>query len=346
MVFFSILLGFVMMLIWPPIQSTLTSMANVIASDATNPAYVGLYGMLERLLIPTGLHHIWYAPFLWTSLGGTATVGDAVVNGEQYIFLAQIAEGVEVTAGRFMSGKFPIIMFGLLGAALAMYRQADPHKRPVVRGLLIAAAGTAFLTGITEPIEFTFLFVAPILYVIHSVLKGISFALMYALDTHIGWAGGSGLIDYILVNVLPGTPRWWMNVVVGIGFFIVYYSIFTFAIKKWNLATPGRGGQEAKLFTRKDYNDKKSGQSVIQTTALAIEEALGGRENIRDIDACFTRLRVEVSDVSQINEDELKALGAAGVVKVKNNIQAIFGGRSDLYKNELLRIHKEMDEAN
>ncbi|WP_214816573.1 PTS transporter subunit EIIC [Exiguobacterium sp. s59] len=346
MVFFSIVLGFVMMLIWPPIQSALTSMANVIASDATNPAYVGLYGMLERLLIPTGLHHIWYAPFLWTSLGGTATVGDAVVNGDQYIFLAQIAEGVEVTAGRFMSGKFPIIMFGLLGAALAMYRQADPDKRPVVRGLLIAAAGTAFLTGITEPIEFTFLFVAPILYVIHSVLTGISFALMYALDTHIGWAGGSGLIDYVLVNVLPGTPRWWMNIVVGIGFFVVYYSIFTFAIKKWNLATPGRGGQEAKLFTRKDYNDKKSSQSAIQTTALAIEKALGGRENIRDIDACFTRLRVEVSDVSQIDEDELKALGAAGVVKVKNNIQAIFGGRSDLYKNELLRIHKEMDEAN
>lgn len=151
----------------------------------------------------------------------TATVGDAVVNGDQYIFLAQIAEGVEVTAGRFMSGKFPIIMFGLLGAALAMYRQADPDKRPVVRGLLIAAAGTAFLTGITETIEFTFLFVAPVLYVIHSVLTGISFALMYALDTHIGWAGGSGSIDYILVNVLPGTPRWWMNIVVGIGFTMV-----------------------------------------------------------------------------------------------------------------------------
>lgn len=147
MVFFSILLGFFMMLIWPPIQTGLTAIANVIASDATNPAYVGLYGMLERLLIPTGLHHIWYAPFLWTSLGGTATVGGSIVSGDQYIFLAQIAEGVDVTAGRFMAGKFPIVMFGLLGAAFAMYRQADPDKRPVVRGLLLAAAGTAFLTG-------------------------------------------------------------------------------------------------------------------------------------------------------------------------------------------------------
>lgn len=265
MVFFSILLGFFMMLIWPPIQTGLTAMANVIASDATNPAYVGLYGMLERLLIPTGLHHIWYAPFL---------------------------------------------------------------------------------TGITEPIEFTFLFIAPLLYVVHSVLTGVSFALIYALDAHIGWAGGSGLIDYVLVNVLPGTPRWWMNLVVGAGFFFVYYGIFTFAIKKWNLATPGRGGQETKLFTRKDYNEKKSGKTSIQTTALAIQEALGGRDNIIDIDACFTRLRVELKDVSQIDEDELKALGAAGVVKVKNNIQAIFGGRSDLYKNELLKLHKEMDQAN
>lgn len=346
MVFFSILLGFFMMLIWPPIQTGLTAMANVIASDATNPAYVGLYGMLERLLIPTGLHHIWYAPFLWTSLGGTATVGGSIVSGDQYIFLAQIAEGVDVTAGRFMAGKFPIVMFGLLGAAFAMYRQADPDKRPVVRGLLLAAAGTAFLTGITEPIEFTFLFIAPLLYVVHSVLIGVSFALMYALDAHIGWAGGSGLIDYVLVNVLPGTPGWWMNLVVGTGFFFVYYGIFTFAIKKWNLATPGRGGQETKLFTRKDYNEKKSGKTSIQTTALAIQEALGGRDNIIDIDACFTRLRVELKDVSQIDEDELKALGAAGVVKVKNNIQAIFGGRSDLYKNELLKLHKEMDQAN
>ncbi|MDX5323968.1 MAG: glucose PTS transporter subunit EIIB [Exiguobacterium sp.] len=244
------------------------------------------------------------------------------------------------------AGKFPIVMFGLLGAAFAMYRQADPDKRPVVRGLLLAAAGTAFLTGITEPIEFTFLFIAPLLYVVHSILTGVSFALMYALDAHIGWAGGSGLIDYVLVNVLPGTPRWWMNLVVGAGFFIVYYGIFTFAIKKWNLATPGRGGQETKLFTRKDYNEKKAGKTSIQTTALAIQEALGGRDNIVDIDACFTRLRVELKDVSQIDEDELKALGAAGVVKVKNNIQAIFGGRSDLYKNELLKLHKEMDQAN
>jgi len=340
MVFVSILLGFVFMVIWPPIQTVINSIADFIASDTTNPIYIGLYGFLERILIPTGLHHIWYAPFLWTGLGGTVNVAGEMVSGDQYIFLAQIAAGTEVTAGRFMAGKFPIIMFGLLGAAYAMYRQADPDKKKVVKGLLIAASGTAFLTGITEPIEFTFLFVAPLLFVVHSILAGVSFALMYMLDSHLGWAGGSGLIDYILVNVLPGVPNWWMNLVVGAVFFVVYYLIFSFAIKKWNIQTPGRGGQNVKLYTRKDYNEKKnaSKQDETQEVAAQILEGLGGKENIKHVDACFTRLRVEVKNVEAVNEDFLKSLGAAGVVKVKNNIQAIFGGKSDLYKTHLNRI--------
>lgn len=340
MVFASIGLAFAMMLIWPPIQGVINKTAEIIASDATNPIYIGLYGALERLLIPTGLHHIWYAPFLWTGLGGTAEVAGKIVSGDQYLFLAQIAAGVEVTAGRFMAGKFPIIMFGLLGAALAMYKRADADKKPIVKGMLIAAAGTAFLTGITEPIEFTFLFVAPLLYVLHAILTGISFAAAYILDVHLGWAGGSGLIDFILVNVLPGTPRWWMNFVLGAAFFAIYYFTFSFAINKWNIATPGRGGQEAKLFTRNDYNAKKKGKSGSKAErnkelALHIITALGGPQNIVQADACFTRLRVEVKEIKQVKEDDLKALGAAGVVKIKNNIQAIFGGNSDLYKNEI-----------
>lgn len=347
MVFSSIFLALAMMVVWPPIQGGINAVANVIANGSTNPLYIGLYGFLERALIPTGLHHIWYAPFLWTSLGGTAEVAGSTVSGDQYIFLAQIAEGVEVTAGRFMAGKFPVIMFGLLGAALAMYRRADKKNQPVVKGMLIAAAGTAFLTGITEPIEFTFLFVAPLLFVFHAFLAGISFAAMYMLDVHLGWAGGSGLIDFILVNALPGTQNWWMNLVAGAVFFVIYYFSFSFAIKKWDLATPGRGGQENKLYTRKDFNEQKKGGKSNQTkeTAAEIMTALGGESNLKHVDACFTRLRVEVSEVSQIDEDRLKELGAAGVVKVDQNIQAIFGGRSDLYKNEINRILKDSNAS-
>jgi PTS system D-glucosamine-specific IIC component len=345
MVFSSIILGFILMVIWPPIQNVIDFLAGIIASDTTNPLYIGLYGFLERLLIPTGLHHIWYAPFLWTSLGGSVEISGQMVSGDQYIFLKQIAEGMNVTAGRFMAGKFPIIMFGLLGAALAMYKQADKDKRPVVKGMLIAASGTAFLTGITEPIEFTFLFVAPALYLFHSIITGISFTLCYILDVHLGWAGGSGLIDYILVNVFPGTPNWWMNIVLGVGFFTVYYFSFSYAIKKWNLATPGRGGQEAKLYRRSDYNEKKNKKGKDNhKLALDIIEALGGKNNIKHVDACFTRLRVEVINKETIDEDKLKALGAAGVVKVKNNIQAIFGGHSTLYKDEINKILKSTQE--
>ncbi|WP_026689062.1 PTS transporter subunit EIIC [Alteribacter aurantiacus] len=347
MVFMSILLAFVVMLVWPPIQTGINAVANVIATDATNPAYIGLYGFLERVLIPTGLHHIWYAPFLWTQLGGTAQVAGQMVSGDQYIFLAQIAAGEEVTAGRFMAGKYPIVMFGLLGAAFAMYRQADKKNRPVVKGMLIAAAGTAFLTGITEPIEFTFLFVAPLLFVIHAVITGFSFAIAYMLNVQLGWAGGSGLIDYILVNALPGTPNWWMNLVLGAIFFVIYYVVFSFAINKWNLATPGRAGQEAKLYTRKDYNEKKETENKpvakkdqYRETAKEILVALGGKENLENVDACFTRLRVTVVDPGEIDEDQLKALGAAGVMKYNKNIQAVFGGKSDLYKNEINDIIK------
>ncbi|PFG11950.1 PTS transporter subunit EIIC [Bacillus sp. es.036] len=343
MVFSSIFLAMAMMVVWPPIQTGINAVANVIANGSTNPLYIGLYGFLERVLIPTGLHHIWYAPFLWTSLGGTTEVAGSMVSGDQYIFLAQIAEGVDVTAGRFMAGKFPVIMFGLVGAALAMYRQADKNNRPVVKGMLIAAAGTAFLTGITEPIEFTFLFVAPVLFFVHAILAGISFAVTYMLDVHLGWAGGSGLIDFVLVNAIPGTNNWWMNLVLGAVFFFIYYFTFSFAIKKWDLVTPGRGGQENKLFTRKDYNKKNPGKGKNKELALEIMEALGGENNLKHVDACFTRLRVEVAEVKAIDENRLKELGAAGVVKVDQNIQAIFGGRSDLYKNE---INKIMQESN
>ncbi len=339
MVFASIILSFAVIIVWPPIQAGLTGMANIIAGEAANPIYMGLFGFLERVLIPTGLHHIWNTPFLWTELGGTAIVAGQTVTGDQAIFLSQIAAGETVTAGRFMAGKFPVIMFGLLGAALAMYRLADKDKQKVVKGMLVAAAGTAFLTGITEPIEFTFLFVAPLLFVFHAFLAGISFAVTYMLGVHLGWAGGSGLIDFILVNALPGTPNWWMNIVLGIGFFFIYYYSFSFAIKKWNIATPGRGGQEAKLFTRKDYNAKKQGTGS-KDVAVAIIEALGGEANITHVDACITRLRVTVNDVSVVDDDRLKELGAAGVIKVKNNIQAVFGGKADLYKHEINDILK------
>lgn len=340
--FLSIFLGISLIFVWPPIQSGLTFLANIIASESTNPLLIGIYGFLNRFLIPTGLHHIWYGPFFWTPLGGTAEIAGQVVNGDQYIFLKQIAEGVEVTAGRFMAGDFAP-MFGLAGSALAMYKMADLKNRPKIKGMFIAAAGTAILTGITEPIEFTFLFISPLLWVFHSLATALCAMLTFMFNIHLGFAGGSGLIDYLLVNALPNTPNWWLNIPLSIAMFILYYYVFTFAIKKWDLATPGRGGQENKLFTKKDYLDSKEtstdSSSTPQSDGLSIEENiifyLGGDDNILDIDACFTRLRLDLGDVALMNEDGLKELGAAGVVKRGNSVQVVFGGKADNYKNRI-----------
>ena len=245
------------------------------------------------------------------------------------------------------------MMFGLPGAALAMYKCAKPSKKVLVGSLLFSAAGTAALTGITEPIEFTFLFVAPWLFAIHAVFAGLSFMLMDLFNVFIGMTFSGGLIDYALFGLLPAgagvATNWFYVLIVGVVYFALYYFIFSFIIKKFNLKTPGRedDDEETKLFSKADFQEKsgqagtkvaKSGNDELREIAPLVLEALGGSDNIENLDACITRLRVEVKDATKVDKNELKRLGAAGVLEVSGGVQAIFGGKSDTLKNYIKEI--------
>ena len=340
---FYILVGVLMYFVWPLVQTGIHALGGLV----TRSGYAGtwIYGIIERALIPFGLHHVFYLPFWQTGLGGTMMIDGVRVAGAQNIFFAQLASPettrFSVEACRFMSGKFPFMMFGLPGAALAMYQCARHDKRRVAGGLLFSAALTAFLTGITEPIEFTFLFVAPVLYIIHCVLAGLSFMLMHILNVAVGMTFSGGLIDLILFGVLPGNAKtnWIFIIIVGIVYFIIYYLLFSFLIKKFNFKTPGREdvGEETKLYTKKDYNERKeeNKKDARNERSENILSGLGGRENIRDLDCCATRLRVTVNDGEKVNEAELKATGASGVIKKGNGIQIIYGPRVTVIKSEL-----------
>lgn len=262
------------------------------------------------------------------------------VSGAQNIFFAELASPnttrFTVDAARFMTGKFPFMMFGLPGAALAMYRCAKPEKKKVVGSLLFSAAITSFLTGITEPLEFTFLFVAPVLYYgIHCVLAGLSFMLMHILKVAVGMTFSGGFIDFLLFGILQGEAktRWIYAVLVGIAYFFVYYFLFSAAIRKLNLKTPGRedDGTETKLYTKTDYKAAKSDTSP----AKAIISGLGGRENITDLDCCATRLRITVKDASKVSDAALKRTGASGVIKHGNGIQVIYGPKVTVIKSQI-----------
>lgn len=256
---------------------------------------------------------------------------------------------------RFMAGKFPFMMFGLPAAAFAMYKAALPSKKKVVGSLLLAAGVTSFLTGITEPLEFTFLFVAPVLYVVHCVLAGLSFMLMDIFNVFIGMTFSGGVIDFSLFGLLPagaGVPtNWYWVLIVGAVYAVVYYLVFYFLITKMNLKTPGRDENEGetKLYTKADFQNSKGGATETATPKTAgkgeiaekaplVLAALGGEENIVSVDACITRLRVEVKSKANVNKEELKNLGAAGVVEVGNGVQAIFGAKADAYKNAINEI--------
>lgn len=338
--------GILMFYIWPNVQSAIYSVGNIVQSSGYAGTWV--YGFMERALIPFGLHHVFYLPFWQTAVGGTAMVGGHLIEGAQNIFFAQLADPstvqFSVEATRFMSGKFPLMIFGLPGAALAMYKCAKPDKRKVVGGLLLSAALTAMLTGITEPIEFTFLFVAPILYVIHSVLAGAAYMIMHILNVGVGMTFSGGLIDLTLFGVLQGNAKThWLNIIwVGLIYFAVYYFLFTFLIKKFNFKTPGRDDdeEEVKLYTRADVNAKKEGSSANSSNqddriSAMILKGLGGRDNLSDLDCCATRLRVTVKDSSKVSESLLKSSGAAGVIIKGNGIQVIYGPRVTVIKSNL-----------
>ncbi len=336
--------GILMFFIWPHIQEGIYAVGNVVRSSG----YAGtlLYGIMERALLPFGLHHVFYLPFWQTAVGGTATVAGVTVEGAQNIFFAELANpGTTVfntEATRFMAGKFPLMIFGLPGAALAMYHTAKPEKKKVVGGLLLSAALTSMLTGITEPIEFTFLFVAPVLYIVHVIGAGLAYMLMHIFKVGVGMTFSGGLIDLTLFGIMQGNAKtnWIMVVVVGVVYFIAYYLIFSVLIKKLDLKTPGRedDDSEVKLYTRKDLEAKNNETATNATSdnrSELIAKGLGGKANISDVDCCATRLRCTVHDASLVSEEILNSTGAKGVVKKGNGIQVVYGPQVTVIKSNL-----------
>lgn len=339
-----LLVGIAMYFIWPVIQTGINALgAFVLASG-----YAGtwLYGFIERALIPFGLHHVFYIPFWQTALGGTAMVGGTLVEGAQNIFFAELATpGIahfSVEATRFMAGKFPLMIFGLPGAAFALYRCAKPENRKAVGGLLLSAALTSMLTGITEPLEFTFLFVAPAMYIVHCVFAGASYMIMHILNVGVGLTFSGGLIDLTLFGIMQGNAKtsWLWIPVVGVVYFIVYYLVFSFMIKKFDYKTPGRDDSEIKLYTRKDVNAKNAAGGEASAggdneLSRQIMLGLGGKANISDVDCCITRLRCTVHDAAKVDQQLLRETGASGVICKGQGVQIVYGPRVSNIKSDL-----------
>jgi PTS system D-glucosamine-specific IIC component len=325
-------MGIALFFIWPPIQSAIDTFGTVVTEQNTVLAAF-IFGVIERSLIPFGLHHIFYSP-IWFEFGTFQAATGEVVRGDFHRFFAG-----DPTAGTFMTGKFPFMMFGLPAAALAIYHEARKERKKVVGGIMLSAALTSFLTGITEPIEFSFLFVAPLLFAIHAIFAGFSFALMDILGVKAGMTFSGGIIDYLLywnlsthsILILP----------VGAAFAVIYYFGFRFAIRRFNLKTPGR--------EEEDEAAAETGEaSVGEEIAYEVLEALGGKSNVKDLDACITRLRVNVHDADKVDKERLKQLGASGVLVYGNSIQAIFGTQSDLLKGwiqDVIRGKKPRSKA-
>ena len=319
------ILGILLAFIWPPIQSAMNAVSIWLMEENTMIA-VFMFGMIKRLLIPFGLHHIFHAPF-WFEFGTYTNAAGSIVRGDLNIFFAQLKDNADLTAGYFMQGEFPVMMFGLPAAALAIYQTAKPENKARVAGLMGSAALTSFLTGITEPMEFAFLFAAPILFFIHAVLDGLAFLILYLLDLHLGYTFSGGFIDFFLFGIIQNRTAWWWVIVVGIIYAIIYYAIFRFLITKMNLPTPGR-----------EREDQHASSTTAEKLPFEVLSAFGGKENIKHLDACITRLRIEVKDKSSVDTTQLKQLGASGVLEVGQNMQAIFGTKSDQLKNDIERI--------
>ena len=340
-----LVVGIAMFYIWPVVQSGIAALGALVLASGYAGTFI--YGLLERALIPFGLHHVFYMPFWQTAVGGTAIIDGVTVTGAQNIFFAELASKsttvFSVSATRFMAGKFPFMMFGLPGAALAMYQCAKPEKKKVAGGLLLSAALTAFLTGITEPLEFTFIFVALPMYAVHCVLAGLSFMLMHILNVGVGMTFSGGLIDLVLFGVMQGNAKthWMWVVVVGAVYFVLYYIIFRFMISKFNYKTPGRDdAEEVKLYTRADVNARSAASGSTapagdDPVSALIVEGLGGADNLSDVDCCATRLRCTVKDVALVKQDVLKASGASGVICKGDGVQVVYGPKVAVIKAKL-----------
>ena len=349
----SLFIAFAMSYFYPIFNSGLTSLGEFIGGAGALGAFT--YGFANRMLIPIGLHHILNS-YVWFLYGSYPTADGGVVTGE----LTRFAAG-DPTAGLLTSGFYPILMFGLPAAALAMIHVAKPGQRKAAVGILSAAGLTAFLTGVTEPLEFAFMFVAFPLYVVHALLTGLSLAVAYALDIHLGFSFSAGLIDLLLYGTAPAAKNIPLLLVMGAIFFAVYYALFRFVIVKWNMRTPGREPEEefaaeqaANLTDGPVASPAGSGSGAagvgsaavgggvatltrtsVDSRAEQLIAAFGGRENLVNVDACITRLRMEVVDKAAVDKARLKALGAAGVIEVGNNVQAVFGTQAEVLKNEI-----------
>ena len=337
--------GVLLFFVWPVVQTGIAKLGNLVLSSG----YAGtwIYGTIERALIPFGLHHVFYMPFWQTELGGSMRIDGVTVTGAQNIFFAELAskstQVFSVSATRFMAGKFPFMIFGLPAAAYAMYRTARPEKKKLVGSLLLSAALTSMLTGITEPLEFTFLFVAPAMYVVHCVLAGLSYMLMHILNVGVGMTFSGGIIDLTLFGILQGNQKthWLWIPAVGLVYAVVYYFVFYWMITKLDLRTPGREPDDAapKLYTRNDLNREKASRAAggksQDTVSALILTGLGGLENLSDLDCCATRLRVTVQDPDKVSDSMLKASGASGVLRKGNGVQVIYGPQVSVIKSAL-----------
>ena len=339
--------GILLYFVWPVVQNGIYALGGLV----TGSGYGGtlIFGIIKRALIPFGLHHVFYMPFWQTAVGGTMEVAGNVVQGGQNIFFAQLADASHVThfsadATRYFSGEFIFMIFGLPGAALAMYRTAKPEKKKQVGGLLFSAALTSMLTGITEPIEFSFLFVAPILFAVQVVLAGAAYMIAHMLNIAVGLTFSGGLLDLFLFGILQGNEKtsWLLIIPVGIIYFFLYYFIFSFLIKKMNLKTPGRedDDQEVKLYTKADVNAKrenasKNGEAVQDELSELITRGLGGKKNIDGVDCCATRLRCTVIKPDLVDDALLRSTGASGVIHKGSGIQIVYGPHVTVIKSNL-----------
>ena len=346
-----LLVGVLMFFIWPTVQLGISKLGALVLDSG----YAGtwIYGLIERVLIPFGLHHVFYMPFWQTELGGSMIIDGNVISGAQNIFFAELASRstteFSVSATRFMAGKFPFMIFGLPAAAFAMYRTARPEKKKAAGSLLLSAALTSMITGITEPLEFTFLFTAPLMYGIHCVLAGLSYMLMHIFNVGVGMTFSGGLIDLTLFGILQGNAKthWLWIIAVGLVYAVVYYFVFYFMITKLDLKTPGREPDDevTKLYTRSDVNKSKADKKHHENTVSAmIADGLGGKDNISDLDCCATRLRVTVKDVSKVRNDLLRSSGASGVIRKGNGVQAVYGPQVSVIKAELSDYLDSLDD--
>ncbi|HBY2281866.1 PTS N-acetyl glucosamine transporter subunit IIABC [Klebsiella pneumoniae] len=327
--FFCLILAAIFGYVWPPVQHAIHSGGEWIVSAGALGS--GIFGFINRLLIPTGLHQV-LNTIAWFQIGEFTNAAGAVFHGDINRFYA--GDG---TAGMFMSGFFPIMMFGLPGAALAMYLAAPKARRPMVGGMLLSVAITAFLTGVTEPLEFLFMFLAPLLYLLHAVLTGISLFIATALGIHAGFSFSAGAIDYVLMYSLPAASKnVWMLLVMGVVFFFIYFLLFSAVIRMFNLKTPGREDKAADVVTEEANSNTEEGLTQLATSYIA---AVGGTDNLKAIDACITRLRLTVGDSAKVNDAACKRLGASGVVKLnKQTIQVIVGAKAESIGDEMKKV--------